>query len=239
MQDEIKTIVGPLLAACDRELADSYAAVLYGSAARGEFVSGVSDINLLLVCDSLKPEVLRRLSASLESLQQQGQPPPLLAERGEWGRAVDVFPIEVTDMQIAHETLRGSDPVAPMHVDPRDLRRSLEHELRAKLLRLRQSYALHSADEAALAFVAGRSVASIATLFRVSLPLFGNPAPLPTPDCLAAAGAALGISAAPVIELWHSKRTQVAKCSAELFEGYVAAVASAVRVVDQFTPGGT
>lgn len=238
MHELVKQIVTPVLEGVDRELGASYAAVLYGSAARGEFQPGISDVNLLLVCDSLRPERLRTLSTVLETLRQQHQPPPLLLEREEWARAEDVFPIEVSDMQLAHELLRGADPVSGMRVERADLRRALEQEFRAKLLRLRQAFALQATDPQALGEVAARSVASVAALFRVALALHGRPVPPTTPECLAAAGAALGVATGPVIELWRARQATAAPCGATLFEGYLAAVAAAVRVTDQFTPGG-
>jgi predicted nucleotidyltransferase len=238
MQEAISQIVTPLLEGVDRELGSGYAAVLYGSAARGEFLPGISDVNLLLICESLRPDALRRLSAVLARLRGQRQPPPLLLEREEWARAEDVFPIEVTDMQLAHEMLRGSDPVTAMRVDRAELRRALEQEFRAKLLRLRQAFALQSSDERALGEIAARSVSSVAALFRVALALHGRPVPGTTPECLAAASAATGVDTGSVSELWRGRRAKATTCSTERFEAYLAAVASAVRVIDQFTPGG-
>jgi hypothetical protein len=238
MHDAIGRMVAPLLEGLDRELGIGYSAVLYGSAARGEWQPGISDVNLLLVCESLRPETLRRLSATFESLRREHQPPPLLVERDEWSRAADVFPIELSDMQLAHETLRGEDPVAGLQVERGDLRRALEQEFRAKLLRLRQAFAAHSADPRALGQVAAHSVASIAALFRVALSLHGKRVPRATPECLAAAGAALDIATAPVAELWHVRRGKQATSPA-LFEAYLAAVAAAVGMIDQFIPGGS
>lgn len=238
MHQAIGQIVTPVLEGIDRELGTSYAALLYGSGARGEFRPGASDVNLLLVCDSLRPESLRRLSAALVGLRQQRQPPPLLLERDEWARAQDVFPIEVTDMQLAHETLRGADPVSGMQVDRGDLRRALEQEFRGKLLRLRQAFALHSTDPRALGQVAAQTITSVAALFRVALALHGRPVSLVTPECLTAAGAAMGVPTGPVAELWQIRRADAAVCTAAQFEGYLAAVAAAVRVIDQFTGGG-
>ena len=238
MDDGITKLVNPLLQELDRELGQSYAAVLYGSGARGEYRPGLSDINLLLVCEALSPETLRRLHPSFAQLRAQRHAPPLLLARDEWARAEDVFPIEVTDMQLAHETLRGSDPVSGMQVDRADLRRALEQEFRAKLLRLRQAFALHSADPAVLGEIAARTVASVAALFRVALALHGRSVPLATPDMLTAAGAAMGVTIAPVSELWQARQAKPVPASAAMFEGYLAAVASTVRVIDQFTGGG-
>jgi len=238
MQDAIGKIVTPVLDAVERELGPGFAAVLYGSAARGEHLPGVSDVNLLLVVDNLRPEALRRLSAALKAFQAGKRMPPLLLERDEWTRAVDVFPIEVTDMQLAHEPLRGEDPVRSLAVDPADLRRALEQEFRGKLLRLRQVYAVNAADPGVLGEVARRTVASVATLFRVALRLHGRPVPADTPGCLAAAGAAMGVTTDPVAQLWGRRGREGMACDPELFEGYLSAVAAAVRVIDQFTPGG-
>ena len=237
MHEAIDRIVSPVLDSVAREIGPRFAAVLYGSAARGEHLAAVSDVNLLLVLDTLRPEALRRLSAALKAFRAGEQTPPLLLERDEWQRAVDVFPIEVTDMQLAHESLRGEDPVGGLVVDPADLRRALEQEFRGKLLRLRQAYALNAADPGNLGIVAGRTVSSVATLFRVALRLHGRPVPADTPGCLTAARAAMGVATGPVAELW-GRRGQDGACTPELFEGYLAAVAAAVRVIDQFTPGG-
>lgn len=238
MQDAIRDIVTPFLEDAGRMLGSGFAAVLYGSGARSEYQPGVSDINLLLVCDSLRPETLRQLTGALEGLRNQRQAPPLLIERDEWDRAADVFPIEITDMQLAHEVLRGADPVTGLRVDPADLRSALEREFHGKLLRLRQVYAVHAGDPRALGEVAARTVASVAALFRVALALHGREVPKTTPACLTAAGAAMGVGMGPLLELWVSRGKPETPCPPERFEAYLSAVATAVRVIDQFTSGG-
>lgn len=238
MDDAVGGIVTPVLERIDGVLGQSYSALVYGSGARGEFRSGVSDVNLLLVCQELGPATLRRLSAALAGLRGKRQPPPLLIERSEWDRASDVFPIEVTDMQIAHRLMRGEDPVAGCVPDPADLRRALEAEFRAKLLRLRQAYAHEATDPKTLGAVASGTVASVAALFRVTLVLFGRTAPVGTPAALAAAGQAMSIATEPITELWTRRVHQGPPCAPELFEGYLSAVAAAVRVIDTFSRGG-
>lgn len=238
MDATIMGIVDPVLTRLDAVLGQDYAAVVYGSAARGEYLAGVSDLNLLVVCEALDPGTLRRLSAALTGLRKEKQPPPLLIERGEWSRAADVFPIELTDMRAARAVLRGDDPVAGREVDPADLRRALEAELRAKLLRLRQAYAVAAAEPRRLGEVAMGTVSSIAALFRAALALYDQAIPAATPACLGAAGAAMKIDTAPIVELWKRRRGGERSCAPELFEGYLSAVAAAVRVTDQFTRGG-
>ncbi|HEU5218506.1 MAG TPA: nucleotidyltransferase domain-containing protein [Gemmatimonadales bacterium] len=239
MQETIDRIVTPALDRLDAVLPAGYSAVLYGSAARGEFLPGISDLNLLVVCEALDAAALRQVSGAVAGLRKDRQPPPLLIERDEWERAVDVFPIEITDMQVAYTVLRGADPVAGRRVDPADLRRALEAELRAKLLRLRQAYAAGFGDAKLLGQVASGTVSSVATLYRAALVLLGKPVSPETPDGLGAAGEAMGIDTVPVLEVWRRRRQGVSGCSPELFEGYLSAVAAAVRVTDQFTRGGS
>lgn len=237
MADPVGELVTPVLERIDGVLGQGYSAVLYGSAARGEYREKVSDVNLLLVCEELGPGTLRRLSESLVALRRERQAPPLLVERGEWEAAADVFPIEITDMQVARTLLRGTDPVSSMTVDHADLRRALEAEFRAKLLRLRQAYAFEATHPRSLGRVASGTVASVAALFRVAGALYGEAPVARTPAALRAAGGAMGIPIEPVIELWTRRTAEGPPCSAELFEEYLSAVGSAVRVIDTFTHG--
>jgi hypothetical protein len=48
----------------------------------------------------------------------------------------------------------------------------------------------------------------------------------------------MAIAIGPVAELWVRRIPGGPPCSPELFEGYLAAVAAAVRVVDTFSRGG-
>jgi len=237
MQDTLARVVTPLLARMDGALGAGYSALLYGSAARGEYLPGRSDLNLLLVCERLDPAALRALATALAGLRAERQPPPLLFERAEWERASDGFPIEITDMQLFHEALRGPDALRGLRVHPDDLRRALEQELRARLLRLRQVFALQAGDPAALGAAAARSIASVATLLRATLVLHGDPVPPATPACLGAAETRLGLPSGAVAELWPLRRREDAECSPDRFERYLGAVAGAIRVVDQFTGG--
>ena len=56
----MREVVGPdrhavPRAQVDAALGGGYSAVLYGSAARGDFVPGQSDLNLMLILDDLSP----------------------------------------------------------------------------------------------------------------------------------------------------------------------------------------
>ena len=237
MQAAIDKVVTPFLAAADAALGAGYSALLYGSAARGDYVPGRSDINLMLVLDDPSPSRLRALAPGFEAWRKGAAEPPLLISRAEWARASDVFPIEITDMRAGYRVLRGSDPLAETRVDAADLRQALERELRGKLLRLRQGYAAAAGDERAFGQLAAASAGTILVLFRCLLTLAGRPVPAGA-GALATDGAALvGAPANALSGLVEHRGERGWRCGAEQFEQYMDAVARAAGYVDQLQPG--
>jgi len=87
MHETVDRVVSPFLAAADAALGAGYSALLYGSAARGDYVAGRSDINLLLVLDDPAPTRLRALAPAFAAWRKAASEPPLLISRAEWFRA--------------------------------------------------------------------------------------------------------------------------------------------------------
>jgi len=111
MHDSVERVVTPFLAAADAALGAGYSALLYGSGARGDYIPGRSNINLMLVLDDPSPARLRALAPAFAAWRKTAAEPPLLISRAEWARASDVFPIEITDMRAGYRVLRGADPL--------------------------------------------------------------------------------------------------------------------------------
>ena len=238
MADPISEAVDPLLLAADAALGNRYSAVLYGSAARGDYVPGASDINLLLVLDDVGPAALRALSPAFLEWRARTPEPPLLVSREEWARATDVFPIEITDMQSAHRLLRGADPLAGLSVSRADLRRALESELRGKLLRLRQGYTLLAERPADLGTLARSSAPTALVLFRCLLTLTGRTVAAPDADAIVRDAADLvGFPPAAPLEIVRNRGVANWRCSAQLFETYLDTIVRTARYVDQLHPG--
>ena len=74
MHDTVDRVVTPFLAAADAALGAGYSALLYGSAARGDYIAGRSDINLLLVLDDPSPGAPARAGAGVRA--PGGRPTP-------------------------------------------------------------------------------------------------------------------------------------------------------------------
>lgn len=212
-------------------------AVLYGSAARGDWVPGRSDVNLLLLVDDVAPVALRRLTPAVTEWHTKGFAPPLIMGREEWSRSIDVFPIEITDMQLSHRILCGADPVAGMRVEPADLREAVEKELRGKLVRLRQAY-VRFGDAGAI--LGGFALASISTYFALlrCIAVLSGRVPGGTPkETAAALGAELGADTAVAVDIAAHRGQQEWNCSPDAFVRYLELVRRTVELVDNFQLG--
>lgn len=148
--------------------------VLFGSAASEEFHPDFSDINLLCILRELSASTLAALAPAINRWTKDKFPAPLLFSRTELERSADVFAIEMLDMCQRHRVLYGEDIFAGLHV-PMDLHRvQLEHNLRTKLLTLRQTYLQIVGDSGRIRRLMLDSISNFATLFRHTLITMGE-----------------------------------------------------------------
>jgi predicted nucleotidyltransferase len=230
-------IVEPFLASVDAAIGPSYGAVLYGSVVRGEHVPGLSDINLMLLHDRLSSEMLLSLEAPFRTWVEKNLPPPLVMTRAEWGRASDVFPVEIADMQLAYRVLRGPDPVAGLVVQRSDLRRALEREFRGKLNRLRQAFIPSERDPESLGTIARQSIASVTVLYRALLVLARQDVPGDLAGVLQRASGLVPFDPARLVEIAGHRSDPGWKCRRDAFEEYLSAVERTVAHVDELQLG--
>ncbi len=174
MTDELKTLLGSKLVSV----------VLYGSSAAGDHTGERSDVNLLVVTHPLKREDLHLLSKAVVPWARQGNPPPLLLTKEHLSEFVDVFPIEILDMQSNHQVLLGEDPLQALTVSTDHLRVELEHELQGKLLQLKTRYILTEGKSDKLWKLMVESLSTFLVLFKNSLWIFNEKPPLKKMEAL-------------------------------------------------------
>jgi predicted nucleotidyltransferase len=176
---------------------DLLSVVLYGSAASGEYVPGRSDINLALVLESITLEALARCRPHLAAWRKDAVALPLLLTPDDIRRSADIFPVEFLDICEHHVLLHGNDFFADLSIDPRYLRFQVEHELKAKLISLREAY-LGGLDrarpEGLIEDLFATSVPAVLALGRNLLRAAGHRPPARKADTPAALGRALGLS---------------------------------------------
>ncbi len=180
--------------------------VLHGSVARDEAVEGVSDVNLLVLVDTVDPPLFGLLSPTAREWLEARRSLPLVLTWDEWLSASDAFAIETADMLDAREVLHGGDPLADAAVDRADLRLQAERELRGKLIHLRQATLVSAADPGELGRLLLTALPSVAAYLRAALRLAGRDAPVRSADALRDGAALVGADSAPLLELWERRK---------------------------------
>lgn len=149
--------------------------ILFGSAASGDFRSGLSNLNLLCILHDSSFAALLALAPVAKWWDRQKQPPPLCMTYHELQHSTDVFTIELLDMQQHNRILFGKDVLEGLEI-PMELHRvQVEYELREKVVLLRQQSLLASDSKSRLWDLLLRSLPSFVTLFRHALIALGNP----------------------------------------------------------------
>src|SRR5580698_11205131 len=158
--------------------------ILFGSAVAGDFHPEYSNLNLFCVIRDSSFGALKALAPAVKWWDAQKQPPPLFMTRDEIERSVDVFTIELIDMQQHHRVLFGEDVVRGLSIPANLHRLQVEYELREKLALLRQHMLLASGNDSRMWELLLRSVSSFATLFRHALIVLGHDAPIGRRDAV-------------------------------------------------------
>ena len=210
--------------------------ILFGSAATGDFHTGLSDVNLFCLLRDTSFAALQRLAPAVKWWEGQRQPPPLCMTRHELERSADVFTIELLDMVQHHRALFGDDVLMGLHI-PMNLHRiQVEYELREKLMLLRQHVLVAAGNDARLWDVLLHSVPSFATLFRHALILLGAESPPGRRDAVAALGKRLAFDASAVGQVLDVRERKLEKKKLDLKDlcaGYLAAIERVAEAVDQ------
>ena len=172
MQEKLTALVERLKPAFGERLAS---VILYGSAAAGDYYEHSSDLNILCVLSELTPHELSQSEPVFRWWRQQGNPPPLLLSEEEVRSSTDSFPMEFHDMQEHRRVLLGRDVIAELAIDRSFYRAQVEHELRAKVIRLRQKAAELLGNSERLTKLMVDSISTFCVLGRHALILSGNP----------------------------------------------------------------
>ena len=235
MADAVTQLVEKLRKALDAELVS---AVLYGSAATGDYKGKFSDYNVLCVLMTITPVQLRATEPIFRWWREQGNPSPLLLTEHELRTSTDCFPIEFHDIREHHKILHGPDVVSDLAIDTIYYRAQVEHELRAKLLRLRQKASGILSDKDILRRLMVDSVSTFCVLFRHALILRGDAAPGLKRDIIGRAKDVFAIDPAPfetLLDLREEKPGAKLDDPEALLATYMNEIGKVIDVVDAQT----
>jgi predicted nucleotidyltransferase len=210
--------------------------VLYGSAAVPGSKDKLSDYNILCVLQEVTPDELRASEPVFRWWREMHNPSPLLLSEDELRTSTDCFPMEFHDISERHVILYGEDLVAGIQVDDRYYRAMVEHELRAKLLRLRQKAGGVLSENDLLLRLMADSVSTFCVLFRHSLRLAGEQPLFDKHEVVAAAARRFGIDAQPFETLLQLREEKVKPRDLQpspLFREYLKQIRNVIGAVDR------
>ena len=129
--------------------------------------------------------------------RRRGLDVPLLLEREEFLRTLDVFPLEYGDIIASHIIVAGSDPFASARVSAADVRRACELSAKGHLIHLREAFMESGAEPQAV----GRLIAASAPTFSALLRNIARLAQDDDSDVAVTAERQIGIPASVVREV--------------------------------------
>jgi predicted nucleotidyltransferase len=210
--------------------------VLYGSAASGDHHEGFSDINVLCVLQEVTTRELAASEPVFRWWRERGNPAPMLLSEHEVRTSTDCFAIEFHDIKAHHRLLQGKDVISDLEVDNSFYRAQVEHELRAKMLRLRQKASSALADKDALRRLLLDSISTFSVLFRHALLLHGVEVNTKKREVLAEAQKAFGIDPQPFQKLLDVREERMKARELEpeaLLDSYLKQIRVVIDAVDR------
>lgn len=120
---------------------------LYGSAATGTFIKGVSDINILIVVEHAEAAQLFALAKSARKSLIDYRITPHILSKQELFASADVFPIEYLEIRETMKLLLGENLLEQLEIGDQNVRHQVETMVRGGLNSLRQIILLVSSDE--------------------------------------------------------------------------------------------
>ena len=210
--------------------------VLYGSAAAGDHHEGFSDLNVLCVLDQVTPRELEQSEPVFRWWRDKGNPSPLLLSELEVRTSTDCFAIEFHDIKNHHRILQGKDVISNLEVDDSFYRAQVEHDLRAKLLRLRQKASGALSDKDMLRRLMADSISTFCVLFRHALVLHGVAAEGRKREIIEQARETFGIDPLPFTKLLDLREERVKPREVEpgvLLDSYLKQIGIVIDAVDR------
>ncbi|MFW6181136.1 MAG: nucleotidyltransferase domain-containing protein [Spirochaetota bacterium] len=222
--DVLKSVFGPNL----------LSVMAYGSYAGGDFVPGVSDVNILIILDRHQHDRIAQLGRQAHRLIRKHRITPLLLTRTEFRNSADVFPMEYFDIRERHVVLYGEDETASLDLHRRHLRHQLEEHLRGTVATLRQVLIASRGRNRAADRSMRNLFGSLRAQFRGLLRLVGADVPPDDGELIRAAEKRFGVESSPFIQLQQLRRNRK-KATLELAGRVLTQLEALIRSVDANT----
>jgi hypothetical protein len=213
--------------------------LLVGSAARGDFVPGKSDVNTLVILSEAGMEQLEKAHPVLQSWRRSNLALPHFMTMASLQRSVDSYPLEILDFRSFHRSITGTDPLVNIKIPSEPLRLQVEREARGKLLLLRQTWAAHATKDRELTEVMQRALKSFTVIFQGILELKNLPHPASRPELFDQAAKIAGFSAQPFQQIHDLRLGRKPAQPRELFRNLLREAGQIVTWIDNYSVSGS
>jgi predicted nucleotidyltransferase len=184
-----------------QEGANLAALVVYGSAVRGGWEAGTSDIDVIVVLEDTSPPHLQAISEPLMLARYRGRVEAMVLRNGALAGSADVFPLLYDDDRQRHVLLSGKDVFASLEIRDRHRRLRVEQELREARIRMRRAVVDALGVESTIAGAVARKVKQIRGPLHALLALRGVASDDRLEAVLAACAKAYGVDTAPLLQV--------------------------------------
>jgi hypothetical protein len=209
--------------------------LLYGSAVRGEFLPGRSNLNLLLFLCSYDVTLLKQYSPLHKRWAKEQIVVPLFLTKEDLRSAACVFPLEYVEIHECHRVLWGQDPFVGFKIDARHLAGEVLQNLRGNLVRVRQRFVEGGSTEEATTILLPLSITALLPGLRGVQRLAGRPVVSHGEPLLKDMEAYCGMEFSGLRDAWFLKRGLISPGQKEvprLMDRYLENLARLVAAVE-------
>jgi hypothetical protein len=206
---------------------------LYSVCAYGEPPGDNGDVHSIVLVDRLSFDDLAACVPLARGWDDRGLAVPLVLERDEFARTLDVFPLEYGEIIAQHVPVYGDDPFEGLAVADADVRRGCELQAKSHLIHLREGYLETGGEPRAVARLIEASAPGFRRLLTNLVSLVGGRT-VAHEDLAADAERHLGVPSELVEELLQSTRGSQSTITdpTALLARYIAAVERLWEFVD-------
>ena len=148
--------------------------MIYGSYVSGNFVEGISDVNILILLEESVLEQVEKFGSDAHKSIKTYKITPLVLTKSEFISSADVFPMEYFDIKDRKKVIYGEDETRALTLTKKNLRHQLEDRLRGNVASLRQIIIASHGNDKILSSYLKNLFGSINALFKGLLRLKEN-----------------------------------------------------------------
>lgn len=167
--------------------------VLSGAAAGKDYLPGISQINLLVVFNTLGFGELKKSLRLVSQGIRKKIAAPLFLTRQHIETSLDVFPIEFLEMKENHILLYGEDILSGLEINSEHIRLFCEEQVKGKLIRIRQAYLEIGLKRKGTEALLKESLSTLTPVLRNLIRLKGKVPPLKKEDIYSQLSAEFGL----------------------------------------------